>query len=101
MAAAPPITSIWARCAFIGLALFWGAAGWAVVIERGFHSTLKRSTHTVFVDGAGAVLMAAVFLLLATLSAAVVLQSLRARRAAYVGLVLFAFVPPCAYALLV
>ena len=99
MATPPKLASVWARCAFIGLALFWAAAGWYVVLEGGFASTPKRSVHTVFVAGWGAVVMAATMLLLAVVSGSVVLQSLRARPAAYAMLALLVFAPPLVYAL--
>ncbi len=100
MAGVQTITSKRARFAFAVLALFWAAAGWFVVLQGGFATAPKRSTHVTFVGGAGGALMAGLFLLLATIAAAVVLQSLRAPRAAYVVLVLLVFGPVCLHQLL-
>lgn len=93
------IRSIWARLAFVALSVFWVAAGWFVLLQGGFHKTYKYSKETTFVDGAGAVFMAYVFLLLATIAASVVLQSLGARRWAFVMLVIVFLVPPCLFLL--
>ncbi len=99
MAGTQPITSNWARFGFVVLTFFWVAAGWFVVLQGGFATAPKRSTHVTFVGGAGGAFMACVFLVLATVAAAVVLQSLRAPRLAYAVLVLLVFGPACAYSL--
>jgi hypothetical protein len=99
MAGVRTLTSNWARFAFVVLALFWVAAGWFVMLQGGFATAPKRSTHITFVGGAGGALMACIFLLLAAVAAAVVLQSLRAPRAAYVVLALLVFGPACIHAL--
>ena len=88
------IRSIWARLAFVALSAFWAAAGWFILLQGGFHKTYKFSKETTFVDGAGAVFMACVLLLLAFIAASVVLQSLGARRRAFVVLAIVFWVPP-------
>jgi hypothetical protein len=93
------IHSFWARVAFFALSVFWAAAGWFVLLEGGFHKTYKYTRETTYVDGAGAVLMAFLFLLLATIAAGVLLQSIGARRSAFVALVLLVLVPPCLFLL--
>ena len=77
------IRSPWARIAFFLLSIGWGAAAWFVLLQGGFHRTQKFSTETTFVAGLGGVFIAYVFLFLATVAAWVVLQSLSARRFAY------------------
>ena len=86
------VRSPWARIAFVILSIGWAAAAWFVLLQGGFHRTQKYSTETTFVGGAGGVFMAYVFLLLATVAAWVVLQSLSARRSAY-------FIPASIYLL--
>lgn len=93
------IRAPWARFAFFALSVFWAAAGWFVLLQGGFHKTYKYSRETTFVDGAGAVLMACLFLLLATIAGGVLLQSLGARRWAFVVLVLVVLAPPCLFLL--
>ena len=88
------IQSPWARLAFFLLSVFWTAAGWMVLLQGGFHKTYKYSMETTFVGGAGGVLMAGLFLLLAAISAAIFLQSMAAHRLAFVVLGLALFVPP-------
>lgn len=88
------IRSPWARLAFLVLSVFWAASGWFVLLQGGFHRTYKYSKETSFVDGAGGVFMALLFLFLAMIAASVVLQSLGARRSAFVVLGLIIFVPP-------
>jgi hypothetical protein len=91
------IKSNWARFAFIALAILWTATGWFVLLYGGFYTSHKYSQVTTFVDGLGAIFMAYLFLLLATVALAVVLQSLAVRRNAYVVLGLLMFVPPCSF----
>ena len=86
------IRSLWARIAFLLLSIGWAAAAWFVLLQGGFHRTQKYSTETTFVGGVGGVFIAYVFLLLATVAAWVVLQSLSARRSAY-------FIPASIYLL--
>ena len=86
------IRSLWARIAFLLLSIGWAAAAWFVLLQGGFHRTQKYSTETTFVGGVGGVFKAYVFLLLATVAAWVVLQSLSARRSAY-------FIPASIYLL--
>ena len=93
------IRAPWARFAFFALSVFWAAAGWFVLLQGGFHKTYQYSRETTFVDGAGAVFMAYLFLLLATIAAGVLLQSIGARRSAFVALVLVVLVPPCLFLL--
>jgi len=88
-----------ARLAFAVLTLFWGAAGWFFLIQGGFHKTYRFSKETTFVDGPGAIAVAATFLLLACISAAVVLQSLHARRGVYGVVILAILLPPCLFLL--
>lgn len=88
------IRSPWARIAFAVLSLSWAAAAWLVLLEGGFHQTHKYSRETTFVGGAGGVFMAYLFLLLATVAAWIVLQSLGARRSAYFIPALIYLVPP-------
>lgn len=88
------IRSPWARIAFAVLSLAWAAAAWFVLIQGGFHQTHKYSRETTFVGGAGGVFMAYLFLLLATVAAWVVLQSLGARRSAYLIPALLYLAPP-------
>lgn len=92
-----PIKSNWARFAFITLAILWLTTGWFVLLYGGFYTSHKHSQITTFVDGLGAIFMAYLFLLLATVALAVVLQSYAARRNAYVVLGLLMFVPPCGF----
>lgn len=91
----PTIKSNWARFAFIVLALLWATTGWFILLYGGFYTSHKYSHVTTFVDGLGAIFMAYLFLLLATVALAVVLQSFTVRRNAYVALGLLMFVPPC------
>jgi hypothetical protein len=86
----PPImrvSSPWARFAFMALSAFWTAAGWSILLEGGFYKSYKYSKETTYVDGPSAVVMAYLFLLLATIAAAIVLQSIGARRSAFIGLI--------------
>ena len=80
--------------AFTVLSIAWSAAAWFVLIQGGFHQTHKYSRETTFVGGAGGVFMAYLFLLLATVAAWVVLQSLSARRFAYLIVALLYLGPP-------
>ncbi|MGB7649684.1 MAG: hypothetical protein WBL62_00605 [Gallionella sp.] len=91
------IKSNWARCAFIMLALLWATTGWFVLRYGGFYTSHKYSQITTFVDGLGAIFMAYLFFLLATVALAVVLQSFAVRRNAYVALGLLMLVPPCGF----
>lgn len=93
------IHSTLARIACTALSLFWGAAGWFVLLQGGFHKTYRFSKETTFVGGASGVLMAYLFLLLATIAAFVVLQSIRARRIAFVLLALMVLAPPIVFLL--
>ena len=93
------IHSTLARIAFTALSLFWGAAGWFVLLQGGFHKTYRFSKETTFVGGASGVLMAYLFLLLATVAAFVVLQSIRARRFVFVLLALMVLAPPIVFLL--
>jgi hypothetical protein len=93
------IRSPWARFAFLALSAFWAAAAWFVLLQGGFHKTSKYSRDTSFVGGAGGVFMAAVFLLLAGIAAGIFLQSIGARRSAFVALVLLVLVPPSIFLL--
>lgn len=88
------IRSPWARLAFLALSVFWAAAAWLILLQGGFHKTVKYSRNTTFVGGAGGVFMAGVFLLLAGIAAGIFLQSIGARRSAFVALVLLVLVPP-------
>lgn len=88
------VRSPWAPIALSLLSLGWAAAGWFVLAQGGFHRTQKYSTSTTFVGGAGGVFMAYAFLVLATVAAWVVLQSLGARRSAYFVPALLYLVPP-------
>jgi hypothetical protein len=72
-----------ARIIFPILSLCWAGAAWFVLIEGGFHQTHKYSRETTFVGGPGGILMAYLFLLLATVAAWIVLQGLGVRRSAY------------------
>lgn len=93
------IHSTLARIAFTALSLFWGAAGWFVLLQGGFHKTYRFSKETTFVGGASGVVMAYLFLLLATVAAFVVLHSIRARRFAFVILALMVLAPPIVFLL--
>lgn len=93
------IHSTLARLAFTALSLFWGAAGWFVLLQGGFHKTYRFSKETTFVGGASGVLMAYLFLLLATVAAFVVLQSIRARRFVFVLLAFMVLAPPIVFLL--
>jgi hypothetical protein len=93
------ISSTWARLAFAVLSLAWAAAAWFVLIQGGFHQTHKYSRETTFVGGAGGVFMAYLFLILATVSACVVLQSLSVRRWAYLVPALVFLGPPVMFLL--
>ncbi|MGZ8256541.1 MAG: hypothetical protein ACXW1C_01860 [Gallionella sp.] len=88
------IQSNWARFAFIVLAMLWATAGWFILWNGGFYTTQKHTHVTSLVDGWGAVFMGYLFLLLAAVTLAVVLQSFAVRRNAYVALVVLMFVPP-------
>ena len=59
--------------------------GWFVLRYGGFYTSHKYSQITTFVDGLGAIFMAYLFFLLATVALAVVLQSFAVRRNAYVA----------------
>jgi len=76
----PPIRSPWARLAFAVLCLFWLAAAWLVLLEGGFHKTVKYSTETTFVGGLGGVFMAGLFLLMSAIAGLVVLRGFTPRR---------------------
>ena len=99
-----PIKSNSARFAFIVFAILWATTGWFVLWYGGFYTSHKYSHVTTFVDGLGAIFMAYVLLLLATVSLAVVLQSFAVRHNSYIALVALMFIPPswfliCNYAL--
>ena len=96
---ASDIRSPWARVALFALSVFWAAAGWFVVLQGGFHKTYKHSRETTFVDGSGGVFMAGLFLLLATIAGAILLQSIGARRWAFMAMILVVLVPPCLFLL--
>jgi hypothetical protein len=93
------IHSFLTRLAFTVLSLFWGAAGWFVLLQGGFHKTYKFTRETTFVGGANGVVMAYLFLLLATVAAFVVLQSICARRFVFVLLALMVLAPPIIFLL--
>ena len=88
------IRSPWAKFAFFALSVFWAVVGWYVLLQGGFHTTHKYTRETTYVDGAGAIVMAYIFLLLATVSSGVILESINARRSAYAALIFFFLVPP-------
>ena len=92
---ASDIRSPWARFAFFALSVCWAAAGWFVLLQGGFHKTYKYSRETTFVNGSGGMFMAGLFLLLAAIAAAVLLQSIGARRWAFLAVILVILVPPC------
>ena len=94
---ASDIRSPWARFALFALSAFWAAAGWFVLLQGGFHTTRKHSRDTTFVDGSGGVFMAGLFLLLAAIAAAALLQSIGARRWAFLAFILVILVPPCIF----
>ncbi|MBL8405240.1 MAG: hypothetical protein JNL16_11915 [Dechloromonas sp.] len=78
------------RWALLALAVLWGLAGWWIIVDGGLMLSVgKRSQNPALIDGGQALFMAAVFLLLSTVTAAAVLQSLRAGRLWY-GLLLIA-----------
>lgn len=93
------IRSIWARLAFIALSGMWAAASWFILLQGGFHKTYKYSKETTFVDGTGAMFMAFVFLLLATVAASIFLQSVGARRWAFGVLAIAFWLPPLLFLL--
>jgi len=68
-----------------------------VLLQGGFHSTRKYSRETTFVDGPGGVFMGCVFLMLATIAAAVLMRSLGQRRSALVVPALIFLLPPCIF----
>lgn len=72
------------RRALLVLALLWAVAGWWIVVDGSLMLSLgRRSRNAALIDGGQALFMAAVFLSLSTLTAAAVLQSLRAGRRWY------------------
>ncbi len=78
------------RWALLALAVLWALAGWWIIVDGSLTLSVdKRSLHPMPIDGGQALFMAAVFLLLSTVTAAAVLQSLRAGWRWY-GLLLFA-----------
>ncbi len=93
------IRSPWARFAFFALSVFWAVAGWFVLLQGGFHKTYKYTRDSTFVTGASAVFMAFIFLLLASIAAGILLQSLGTRRSMLLAGVLVILVPPCLFLL--
>lgn len=93
------LRSAWARLAFGLLSAFWLGAAWLVLLQGGFHRTVKYSTETTFVGGLGGGLMAALFLVLSFIAGLVAVGGLAAERRA--GLLLFAvvFLPVGVFAL--
>ena len=60
------------------LAVLWAIAGWWIVLQGSLTLSLdKRSLHPVPIDGWMAMFMAAIFLALSSVTAAVLMQSLR------------------------
>lgn len=97
---ASEIKSPWARFGLIILSLMWTATAWFIFIQGGFHKTYKYTRDTTFVDGASSVFMAYLFLCLAVISFCIVLQSIQAKRIAYVAGILLMLVPPVIFLLL-
>lgn len=76
----PTIRSIWAKAAFMMLGIFWASVGWFILVQGGFTTTQKYSHQTTYVDGAGAIFVAFVFLILANVSIAIVFQNAASKR---------------------
>ncbi len=89
-----------ARAALFVLAILWAVAGWWIVAQGQLTLSVdKRSLHPVLLEGAPALFMAGFFLLLSTVTAAALLQSLGARRAWFAGLLFANAVLPAAWLL--
>ena len=97
---ASEIKSPWARFGFVVLSLMWAAMAWFIFILGGFHKTYRYTQDTTFVDGASAVFMAYLFLGLAVIALCIVLQSIGAKRIAYVAVLLVLLLPPSVFLLL-
>lgn len=58
----------------------WLCAGWYILLTGGFYSNPRYSERITYVDGAGAVVMAFVFLCLAAIGSGVILERLEVPR---------------------
>ena len=96
---ASEIKSPWARLGFVVLSLMWTATAWFIFILGGFHKTYKYTRETTFVDGAGSLLMAYLFLGLAVIALCIFLQSIGAKRIAYVAVAMVLLLSPCIFLL--
>ena len=97
---ASEIKSPWARLGFVVLSLVWTATAWFIFILGGFHKTHKFTRDTTFVDGASSMFMAFLFLGLAAIALFIFLQSIEAKRSAYIAVVMVLLLPPCVFLLL-
>ncbi|HLO65347.1 MAG TPA: hypothetical protein VK165_20480 [Azonexus sp.] len=96
------IRSPFARGALFVLAALWAVAGWWIVVQGSLMLSLdKRSRHSVLLEDGPALVMAAIFLLLSTATAAALLQSLRAGKGWFKLLLLINVGFPIAYRLVV
>ena len=87
------LRSPWARWAFLVLSLFWLGGAWLVLLQGGFHRTVKYSTETTFVGGLGGGFMAALFLVLSFIAGLVALRGLAHERAGSLLLCAVVFAP--------
>lgn len=74
------LRSPWARLAFGVLSVFWLGAAWLVLLNGGFHKTVKYSTETTFVGGLGGGFMALLFLVLSFIAGLVASRGLAGER---------------------
>lgn len=74
------LRSPWARLAFGVLSVFWLGAAWLVLLDGGFHKSVKYSTETTFVGGLGGGFMAVLFLVLSFIAGLVASRGLAGER---------------------
>lgn len=92
--------SLPARIAIAALAVLGEVGGWLILVNQGFHQGRKHSKETIFIDGPSALLMAALFLIMAAVAVAALLQAQRESAAWYVTAGLATVVLPVTYVLM-
>ena len=77
------LKSSWGKIALSLCAVMWTATGWWILVSGGFTRSYRLSKATTYVDGLPAVLMAMLFFTLATVTAWVILESLKPQKGIY------------------
>lgn len=95
-----PPPSLASQCATAALALLGLVGGWLIVLTGGFHHAPNRyRPDTIFVDGAPALMMAAIFFAMAAIGMAALLRARQCRARWYALACGAVLVPPLLYVL--